>query len=101
MPSANMDEDGSPPPLFPDTEKEDELTDRRLREVPVLRAASPGAGLAQGTADSRRPAKRRELWVQMVLAEPADLPITGGRPLGQGLEQMGLRQPAPPQCVRV
>ena len=101
MPSASRDENGSPLPLFPDTEEEDELTDPRLREVPILRAASPGAGLAQGTADSRRPAKRRELWVQMVLAEPADLPITGGRPLSQGLEQMGLRQPAPPQWVRV
>ena len=61
MPSANMDEDGSPPPLFPDMEREDEFTDRRLREVPVLRAASPGTGPAQGTADSCRPAKRREV----------------------------------------
>lgn len=61
MPSANMDEDGSPPLLFPDTEREDEFTDRRLREVPVLRAASPGTGPVQGTADSCRPVKRREV----------------------------------------
>lgn len=34
--------------------------------------------------------------MQVVLAEPADLPITGGRLLSQDLEQMGLRQPGPP-----